>query len=45
MKKIWKLKIQFKELRKQIDKNSKKNIKVKLFNQSQSNKIKDYKAI
>ena len=45
MKKIWKLKIQFKELRKQIDKNSKKNIKVKLFNQSQSNKIKDCKAI
>ena len=31
LKKKWKLKIQFKNYRKQIDRNSKKNIKVKLF--------------
>lgn len=37
LKKKWKLKIQFKNYRKQIDRNSKKNIKVKLFNQKVSN--------
>ena len=45
LKKKWKLKIQFKNNRKQIDRNSKKNIKVKLFNQKVSNKIRDCRAI
>ncbi len=45
LKKKWKLKIQFKNYRKQIDRNSKKNIKVKLFNQKVSNKIRDCRAI
>jgi hypothetical protein len=45
LKKKWKLKIQFKKHRKQIDRNSKKNIKVKLFNQKVCNKIRDCRAI
>ncbi len=45
LKKKWKLKIQFKKHRKQIDRNSKKNIKVKLFNQKVSNKIRDCRPI
>ena len=45
LKKKWKLKIQFKNYRKQIDRNLKKNIKVKLFNQKVSNKIRDCRAI
>ena len=45
LKKKWKLKIQFKNYRKQIDRNSKKNIKVKLFNQKVSNKIRDCRPI